>query len=184
MKKILTLLPVLLLLTGCGTDTAMEEALALRSQCLGANEIRFTAEVTADYIDTVEEFSLSCAVDTAGVLAFEVVSPEEISGITGTVSGDAAALTFDGTVLAFPMMAGDRLSPVSAPWVMMQALRSGYIVSVGQEDGVLHITVDESYEDDAMTVDVWVQNGAILAAEISWDGVRQVCLEISDLVID
>lgn len=180
MKRLWALLPVLILLGGCGADDAMEEAVELRSRCLGAQQVSFTAGITADYIDTVEQFTLECGVDSAGVLTFEVTQPEEISGITGMVSGDAAALTFDDEVLAFPMMAGDRLSPVSAPWVMMQAIRSGCIVSVVREGELLHMTIDDSYDDDALTVDVWTRNGAVESAEISWDGIRQVSMQIGD----
>lgn len=181
MKRIILLLVPILLMTGCGADRLQEQALNLRSRCLGAQECSFRVEITADYIDTVEEFTLECTADSEGVVSFTVVEPEEIQGITGSVSGEEGALTFDDQVLAFPLMADEHLSPVSGPWILMKALRSGYIQSYVEEDGLLHLTMNDSYADDALTVDVWVQDGIPVAAEISWLGKRAVSMEIEEL---
>ncbi len=176
MKKLLPLL--LLLLTGCtGEDPAMAAALELRSRCLAA-PVSFQAEICADYITTLEEFSLQCTAQTDGVVRFEVLEPEEISGIAGTVAGNEGTITFEETVLAFPLMAEGRLSPVSAPWVLMKALRSGYILAVNQEEALLHITIDDTYNDDALTVEVWAEDGVVQEAEIAWEGRRQISMTI------
>lgn len=179
MKRLWILPVVLLLLAGCTMENPeMEEALAFRSKILGAERVCFSAQITADYIDHTERFTLNCETDGAGVLSFEVAAPEEISGITGTVAAQTGALTFEDTVLAFPMMADDRLSPVSGPWVLMQALRAGYLSACVREGELLHLTVDDSYEADALTVEVWLRGEAIVAAEISWRGVRQMTIEV------
>lgn len=181
MKRVLPVLAVVLLLTGCmQTDGAMNEALALRSAVLGGGEITFDAEITVDYIDTVEEFTLSCSVDAGGVVTFAVTEPETISGIMGNVSGQEGALTFDGQILAFPLMADDRLSPISAPWILMSALRGGNITACVREGELLHITVDDSYAEDALTLEVWAEDGALVAAEIAWQGRRMVSMELEN----
>lgn len=181
MKRLVPGILALALLSGCSYGQAEEEAaLALRSRVLSASEISFQAEITADYIDTVEMFTLDCAVDSEGVVAFTVAEPEEIAGITGTVSGTEGALTYEDQVLAFPLMADDRLSPVSAPWIMMKALHSGCIVSYVQEGELLHLTIDDSYADDALTVDIWADDDGVEAAQISWQGRRAVSMEIED----
>lgn len=180
MKRLIPLV-LAVMLCGCsGEDAAMNEALELRSRILGAQEVRFQAELTARYIDTVEEFTLECVTDPEGKVSFTVTQPEEIAGITGSVNETEGALTFDGTVLAFPLLADDRLSPVSGPWVVMKALRSGSIIAVAQEGELLHLTIDDSYADDALTVDVWARDGAVTAAEISWQGKRVIAMEIED----
>lgn len=184
MKKILCLLASMMLLTGCTVGkTEMEEAFAFRSRVLGAERVRFEAEISADYIDRVEEFDLACETDSAGALRFSVTEPEEIAGITGTVTGDEGTLDFDDTILAFPLMDDGRLSPVSGPWVMMQALRSGYISAVAREGEKLRVTVDESYDEDSLTVEIWLEGEEIDACEISWQGRRQLTMEIGDFTI-
>lgn len=184
MKKILwTLIPIVLL-TGCAMGKGeMEEALAFRSKVLGADSVRFEAEVSADYIDRTEEFDLACQTDAAGLLTFRVTEPEEIIGITGTVTGEEGTLTFDDTVLAFPLLADERLSPVSGPWVMMKALRSGYITAVVREGEKLHLTVDDSYDDDPLTLEIWIEGNEVDACEISYRGRRQMTMDIGDFGI-
>ena len=184
MKRIFWTLIPLVLLTGCSLgEGEMEEALAFRSRILGAAGVRFEAEISADYIDRIEEFDLSCQTDSAGALTFRVTEPEEISGITGTVTGEEGTLTFDETVLAFPLLADDRLSPVSGPWVMMKALRSGCITAVVREGEKLHITVDDSYADDALTLEIWIEGDGVDACEIGWKGRRQMTMDIGDFRI-
>lgn len=161
----------------------MARALDLRSRVLGASEVRFEAEILADYTDRVESFELACTVDPEGTVTFAVTEPEEIAGITGTVSGTEGTISFDDTVLAFPLMADGRLSPVSAPWVLMKALRSGYIVAVAQEGELLHMTIDDSYDDDALTVDIWADGDEIESAEIAWEGRRQIVMELGDFAL-
>ncbi len=155
----------------------MAAALELRSQALAA-PISMEVELVADYITTLEEFELQCTVDLEGTMAFTVREPEDIAGISGTVTGTEGTIEFDDTILAFPLMADGRLSPVSAPWVLMKALRSGYILAVNQEEDLLHITVDDSYADDALTVDIWAQEGRVVAAEIAWEGRRQIAMTV------
>lgn len=182
MKRFFPLL--LIFFMGCaGQDPDMVEALELRSRCLAAQQIRFQADIGADYITQIEEFSLECTVDAEGTVSFTVREPEEIEGICGSVSGAEGTVEFEDTVLAFPLMADGRLSPLSAPWVLIKALRSGCIVSVGQEGELLHLTIDDSYESDALTVDIWVEDGQVEAAEIAWEGRRQVTMELGEFAL-
>ncbi len=181
MKRIVVLFLTMILLTGCGgAGDEMDAALQLRSQCLGAQTVSFRAEMTADYIDTMEQFTLSCEADSDGVITFCVEEPEEISGITGTVSGQEGALTFDEKMIAFPLMADERLSPISGPFVMMKALRSGVITACVREDEQLHVTINDSYSDDPLTVEIWAQDDQIKAAEISWQGRRFLSMQIEE----
>lgn len=172
---------MVMMMAGCGeADRQMEQALAFRSKLLGASQTAFTARIRADYIDHAEEFTLKCSVDGAGVLTFEVTEPSEISGITGGVSGETGNLSFDDTVLAFPLMADQRLSPVSGPWVLIQAMRSGYLTACVQEGELLHVTVDDRYASDPLTLEIWIRGEEIVSAEIAWRGIRQMTLELED----
>ncbi len=179
MRRFLPLLLVFLL--GCsGPDPAMEAALELRSRCLGAAQITFEAELCADYITNIEHFTLECAFDGTDTMRFTVTEPEEIAGIRGSVSGTEGAVEFDGTVLAFPLLADGRLSPVSGPWVLLKAIRSGAIIAAGKEGERIHLTIDDSYADNALTVDLWLEEGEVEEAEIAWEGRRCMTMTVED----
>ena len=176
MKRLFPLL--LVFFVGCaGPDPAMEEALALRSRCLAAQSVTFSATIQADYITQVEEFFLECAAGQDGTVSFRVLEPEDISDIRGTVSGTEGTVEFDGTVLAFPLMAEGRLSPLSGPWVVMKAIRSGNILAAGREGELLRLTIDDSYAENALTVDLWLKDGELEQAEVAWEGRR--CLTMT-----
>lgn len=179
MKRLLPLLLVFLM--GCSSrDPAMEAALELRSRCLGAQKIQFRTQISADYITHIESFNLECVQNTDGSMAFQVLGPADIEGIRGTVSEDEGTVEFDETVLAFPLMAEGRLSPLSGPWVLMQAIRSGNILAVGQEGALIHLTINDSYGDNALSVDLWLENGSVCAAEIAWEGRRCLTMTVEE----
>ena len=161
----------------------MEAALEFRSRCLASEQVTFRADVRADYITTVEEFSLACETDREGTMAFQVLEPEEIAGIRGTVREDAGTVEFEETVLAFPLMAQGRLSPLSGPWVVLKAIRSGYIIAAGQEGELTRITIDDSYADNALTVDIWLEDGEVEEAEIAWEGRRCLTMTVDDFTV-
>ena len=179
MKRILPLFLVFLL--GCsGPDPAMETALDLRSRCLASPNVRFRAEIRADYITGFEEFTLDCETSPDGAVSFRVASPEEIADICGTVRQDEGTVEFDGAVLAYPLMAQGRLSPLSGPWVVMKAIRSGCIIAAGQEGELTRVTIDDSYADNALTVDVWLEDGQVIQAEVAWEGLRCLVMTFDD----
>ena len=176
------LLPILLIfLMGCsGPDPAMEAAMDLRSRCLSEITVTFSAEVRADYITRIEEFELECASEPDGTLSFRVLEPEDIADIQGTVRGSEGTVEFNETVLAFPLMADGRLSPLSGPWVVMKAIRSGCILAAGREGELIHVTIDDSYEENALTVDLWLEDGRPEEAEIAWEGRRVLSMTFDD----
>ena len=179
MKRILPLL--LVFLVGCsGPDPAMEEALALRSRCLASACVQFQVEIRADYITGYEEFTLDCQTASDGAVSFRVVSPEEIADISGTVRRNEGTVEFDGAVLAYPLMAQGRLSPLSGPWVVMKAIRSGCILAAGQEGELTRVTIDDSYDDNALTVDLWLKDGQVMEAEVAWEGLRCLTMTFDD----
>lgn len=178
MKKLLPVL-LMLFLWGCtAKDDAMEEALGIRGKLL-ASGCTFRCTVTADDSGTLETFTLDCGSDMDGGLNFAVEAPESISGITGSVDGEEGRLTFDDQVIGFPLLAQDRISPVSAPWILMNTLRKGCITSVARTDTGLLLCIDDSYADDALNLEVWTDlQGIPIAGEISWQGRRMVSMVI------
>ena len=113
-------------------------------------------------------------------MAFQVLEPEEIAGIRGTIREDAGTVEFEETVLSFPLMAQGRLSPLSGPWVVLKAIRSGCIIAAGQEGELTRVTIDDSYADNALTVDLWLEEGQLTQAEVAWEGLRCQVMTFDD----
>ena len=172
---------ILLLLTGCGSrDEELDRAMALRTRLL-TSSVSFDAEITADYGDELHTFSVFCEGDSQGNLGFRVTAPETIADITGRIEAGEGKLTFRDTVLAFPLLAEDQLSPVSAPWIFYTTLRGGYLTSAGMEEELLRLTIDDSYEEDALTLDIWLdETDTPVRAEILYDGRRILTLIIKN----
>jgi len=178
MRILGSVMVVLMLLSGCGSGNAgLEGAMAFRDRLLDASGCEFSALITADYGTGSDTFRMEVHADAEGNVAFEVTEPEPISGITGTVTRSGGALTFDDTILGFPMLAEGRLAPVSAPWVLLKALRSGYLSSVGKESDGWRLTVLDSYEEDALVLDVWFdENWQPIHSEILFKGEKILTL--------
>ncbi len=150
----------------------MNRAMAVRSKML-ASTIAFDAEITADYGDEVYQFTMTCEADSSGKLTFTMTSPETVSGISGEISSAGGAMYFEDEAVSFPVLAQGQITPVSAPWVLIHSLRSGYLTSCGKEGGILRLSIDDSYADDALHLDIWLDASDMPArGEILWEGRR------------
>ena len=162
----------------------MDAGLSLRSSILSATGCTFDATVTADYGNQTYTFAMGCDFDAHGNLTFTVRSPQTIAGISGTVGTEGGALRFDDTALSFPLLADEQLSPVSAPWVFMKTLRSGFITSAGKDGELLRLIIDETYEEKTVTAHVWLDENTIpVQADLYWDGRRILILEVINFQI-
>ncbi len=182
MKKILCLLFLVWMLSGCGGENVpMDQMLELRSSLLNAQSCQFDGEVTADYGDKIYTFSMHCTADAKGNLRFSVTEPETIAGITGTIEGKQGSMTFDDTVLAFEMLCDGQLTPVSAPWVFLTALRGGYVSDCGKDGDYTQVTLQDSFGEDAMTVFLWLDGDNVpVHGEILWKERKILTLEIKN----
>lgn len=162
----------------------MDAGLALRARLLSAQGCSFDAQITADYGDKTYTFAMGCQTDTHGNLSFTVAEPETIRGITGTITGDGGNLTFDDTALSFQLLADGQLTPVSAPWILIKTLRSGYITSVGTEGDSVRLTIRDSYADDALTVDIRLDsNNDPMQADIFWQDRRILAITVKNFTL-
>lgn len=156
----------------------------LRAGLLGCLECSFRTIVTADYGDSVQKFAMDCTGDSKGNLRFAVAEPETIAGITGKIEDGDGYLTFDDTVLSFPLLADGRVSPVSAPWILLKTLRSGYLTACCKEEDKLHITVDDSYADDALKLEIWLDESQTpVLAEVYHEGGRILTMTVEGFKI-
>ncbi len=185
MKRWLVVLLLVGLLSGCGSVNGhMDQALKLRNTLLGGNECTFDAVITADYGDKIYNFTMKNTVDANGNLTFEVISPDSISGITGRIQDEKGALTFDREVLAFSLMADGQITPVSAPWIFIKTLRSGYISACENLDSGIHLQIDDSYDEDALQLDIWTDaNNMPIRSEIFYKGRRIITLDVDNFTI-
>lgn len=182
MKKLAYMMVLLLALWGCSRENVgIDRAMNLRTSLLNGNGCAFDAKITADFGDKTYEFSLQCQADQKGDLRFRVQKPEGIEGITGSISEEGGKLTFDNRALAFPLLADGILSPISGPWVMIKAMRSGYVRLSAQEEQLLRITVDDSYAEDAVTIDLWIDaENRPVRADLYENNRRIMVLEIEN----
>ena len=185
MKKIGVSILLLFFLTGCAdASRELERGMKLRSSLLQAESCSFHGEITADYGDKVHSFGVDCSADGEGNLTFSVTSPESICGITGKITAEGGKLTFDDQVLYIPLLTDDQLNPVSTPWIFLKTLRSGYITSAGMEDELLRLSIDDSYDDDALHLDILLNQSDIpVRAEILYDGKRILSMNVTDFEI-
>ena len=179
MRRVFAVIVILLFLVGCGSDDHMNRALSLREQLLKSNGCTFDAVVTADYGDAIYTFSMNCQTDKNGNLFFAVTDPETIKGINGRIDENSGSLTFDSQVLAFETLADGQITPVSAPWILIHTLRGGYLASCGKDESGLRIRIDDSYEEDALLLDIWLDDSNLpFRGEILWQGRRVVSIDV------
>lgn len=185
MKKVLCLVLAVVFLAGCsGKREELDRAMNLRARLLGCLGCSFDTEITADYGDELYTFSMHCTGDNDGNVTFSVTQPQSIAGITGEISATGGKLTFDETALAFELLADGQVSPVSGPWILMKTLLGGYLTDCVREESLLHLDIDDSYEDDALHLDIWLDDtDAPVRAEIDYDGRRIVTMTVTNFQI-
>ena len=184
MKKIIAVLILVSLLCGCSQgQSSMEQALSFRKSLTSANGCSFCVGITADYQAASYSFELDCQVDSAGKLTFEVVSPDSIQGISGLVSSTEGNLTFDDKVLLFSTLADGEITPVSAPWLLINALMRGYIKGCSLGDDGMMLYINDSYADSAMEVNVLIQDNVPTDAEIVWNNRRVITMKVENFQI-
>lgn len=179
------LLILSVLLAGCTPeDTALKQGMAFRSRLLEADGCAFTAQVTADYGDELYVFSVECQGDSSGNIQFQLTQPQTLSGIAGTISDTGGRITFADTALTFPLLTDDQLSPASAPWIFLKTLRSGYLTSACLEEEMLRLSMDDSYAEDALHLDIWLNDAkAPVRADILYDERRILSVDVDDFTL-
>ena len=185
MKRLLSVMLVVFVLSGCRSSSdEIDRVVALRTALQNKGGCSFNANITVDYGDSFTAFALSCKCDDQQNMDVTVLGPDTISGITYRISGGKGKLTFDDTAVGFEMIADDQITPVCAPWLIMKALKSGYISATSNETDGLLVRLDDSFFGTAFSVDIWLgDNDLPKYAEVIWQGKRIVSMHISDFEI-
>ncbi len=162
----------------------MDVAFSLRQKLLNCQECRFSTEITTDFDEEVFQFGMDCIVGKTGDIAFSVTSPTSIAGISGSISADGGGLTFDSKILAFPLVIEEELSPVGAPWIVLNCLRNGYLSSCGQTDDGVQIIIDDTFHGENIQCMLWLDHDDMpYYSEVVWRGRRILTATIENIVI-
>ena len=185
MKRIVAVVLALVLLSGCtGKRDELDRAMKLRASLLGCLGCSFDVTITADYGDQIHVFAMRCNTGGRGDLQFEVLQPESIAGITGEISTGEGKLTFDDTVLQFPLLADGQITPVSGPWILVKTLLGGYLTGANEEEDLLRISINDSYEEDALQMEIWLNADDVpVCGEILYDGRRIITMRVENFSI-
>ena len=172
---------ILFFLSGCGNSgDSLDRAISLRNKILSSDGCSFHTTVTADYGEKIYVFAMDCKTDKAGNLTFTVTEPATIAGITGKITGTGGAITFDDQVLAFQTIADGQVAPVTAPWLFMKTLRSGYLKDTAANESGFEISIDDSYEEDALQLRIRTEGELPVSGEVFWQGRRVLTLAVEN----
>lgn len=181
MRNIIAVFIAVCILSGCSrTDDSIDKAMTFRESMMSANGCAFVTTITADYKDVFYTFRMDCQVNSGGELTFRVVDPDSIEGISGCISAEEGKLTFDDKVLLFATLADGMVTPVSAPWLFINSLRSGYLKGCSQQGSGLYLQIDDSYADDTLQVNVQFSDEVPVSAEIIWNNRRVITMEVEN----
>lgn len=186
MRRVISLLIVLcFLLAGCSHGSeGVERGIALRDKLLSCKACKFSTELTADFGEKQYCFTLECSAKSDGEVSFSVIAPDSIAGISGKIDDRSGTLSFDDTVLAFPLIADGEIAPITAPWLFWKALLGGYIRAAGEDGEFIRITIDDSFNGENIQVDVWTDKDNVpVSAEIGWQGRVLLFLKITEFQI-
>ncbi len=185
MKRLIILLTLILIFSGCTPrNEEMDGILQIRTKLLSSRYCSFDVKITADYGNKTYGFSMQCTADEKGGVGFSVTAPETIAGITGKIVDGEGSLTFDDTALSIELLADGQLTPVCAPWIFLNTLRSGYIEACGADGEYTRVTLHDSYKADALEMDLWLDGGNNpVQAQIMWKGRKILTLDVTNFVI-
>lgn len=178
---VLTIALVFLCACGGGEEEQLQE---MRTKLDPAGEIELTAVLTAQSEEKILEYTLLCRY-TGGDMLVTVQAPESLAGITAQISGEALALSYEGTALEMELVTETGLAPVAVPSCMLTALLEGHLQNTGT--GTHEETpciVGEFATDNDLTVSLWFQEADLVPiyGELWENGVRVAWCEISDWV--
>ena len=124
-----------------------------------------------------------CQSQVAGETSLTVQSPQNAEGITATVSGDSADVSYGDTVLAVENFETRRISPMAAPFLLTKAWSEGYISACGQDGAWEQVTYALGYGNQQLTVITSFDGETPVWAEISDGEHTLITCEISGLTL-
>jgi len=181
MRRCIALFLVIFMLCGCSkSDTNVNKGIAVRSLFMREAGVSFVADITADYGDATHEFSVKCDAAPTGDVAFTIVKPDTICGITGKITAAGGQLQFADKLLLFEPMVFGQISPVLAPWLTVKAIQGGYIRSQSQDQDGCQLMIEDTYRDVQLEVILTLNRENIpVCSEIIWSNGRILTVKIT-----
>lgn len=184
MKRIFCLLPLLILLTGCGEEN-IERAEALQSRYARLAGYETDVRVAIAREDETLIYTLHLTADTTCVRA-EVLEPEELAGIGAEMTGETLALSYDGMLLD-AISLSPRVSALSCAPMLLKNFPSAYLTSCGSdrfgEEEALRVDFSVTPEGETLSCALFFsQDGAPLYGEIASDGKIIAAVEFTNFV--
>lgn len=151
---------------------------------LSSEGCAFTTSISADYGNARYQFCLECNADSSGQVKFTVKEPDGIQGIQGRILASQGEIHFDEAVLAYPLLIDSLPSPLSAPWITLNALRSGYITSTARVNGNTIVTMRDRFEDKPLILEFqFNSNFEPVLCDISTEGRKYLTVQIENFQI-
>lgn len=169
------------LLAGCGGRTQQEHFEDIRGPIAEAETVSFTAAVTANFPQRVEEFTLHC-LRQGEDWTMTVLSPDLISGVTAHMEGTESDVVYDGVMLSTGDLTNCGILPINAAAIGMETLEEGYLSSSWTENGGLAVKL---IRDDTVTVTVWFgEDDRPTAMELAENGAVKVSCAIENFTTE
>ena len=176
---------LLLLLCACGAaNTGAQTPIRLRTALNESGGCSFQLNLTADYGEYIRTFALACQGDVGGKTRLTVMEPELAHGITATVQGEDAQVSYEDTILAVEDFASRRISPMSAPFLLLRAWSEGYIQSTGMDGNLEQVHYLLGYGAQELEIVTWFADSLPLRAEVSDGTGVLISCEITDFNLD
>ena len=163
-KAIAALMISLLLLSACGHGAGERSFQTFRDTLTGSL-VTVTAQVHADYGDTVADYTLTCR-ELADGYDLTVIAPETAEGVGAHLRRGESTLTFDDILLPAGDLNAAGLTPLTALPYVVDAIRSGYVDLTWQEGG---LQVVQLITDDHTVVRLYLDGTVPQCAELSVD---------------
>lgn len=181
--KLLALMISLSLLAGCASGEGWEEKWGEKREILAAaQELSFTARLSADLGETVFDCTLECR-RTAEETTVRVTEPALAEGVTVRFENGGAHVAYGGTELYLGETDGDVPTPAESAPMIFDALTSGHAVSLWtqSEDGA-ELLCAQIYAGESSSVLLWLDARELEPryAEIVCAGRAVISCEISD----
>ena len=158
MKKIglIGILFLLTLLCGCQKENTRTDTLQRQYQAI--ESLQISAEVVCHLSAENRPFSVECSYNKDKGATTSITAPEEVKGISATVSDDDLTVTYDGLILSAGTVG--EICPANCLPYLLHAVADGYVLEWGQEtlegEDCLRIAFDTtSNSGDKILCTVW-----------------------------
>ena len=177
-KKLLILLPLCLLLAGCG-ETRRE---AVQSYYAGIQTAQMAADLVVHLPKADHCFGVAATYDRENGSTVTLTEPEALRGLSATVTGEEMRLMYDGSV--WPAGDGGRLSAASCLPLLLYAAGEGFVTRegtdrIGDREYIFLTTEASDKAGGEFACTLWVEpeGFAPYAVELSREG--QVLLTVT-----